>query len=72
MKGDSAVWIKCPYCNGEALANYKSNRFMGKCASAKCHRVFSVTQEQFASPQEYGAYLAKVMTQKGGKVNATR
>jgi len=61
MKGDNAVWIKCPYCGGDALANYKHNRFMGKCASTKCHKVFRVTQEQFASPQEYGAYLAKVI-----------
>lgn len=69
MKGDNAVWIKCPYCNGDALANYKHNKFMGKCASIKCHRVFSVTMVDFASSQEYGAYLAKVMTKTKGVNN---
>jgi len=66
-----AVYIKCPFCGGEALANYKHNRFMGKCASVKCHKVFKVTEQDFASTQEYGAYLAKVL-KKGVIDNAKR
>lgn len=60
-----AVIIKCPFCRGDALANYKNSKFLGKCANLECHKVFKISAENFASKQEWGAYLYQTM--KGGE-----
>ena len=59
MKG-AIFTVRCPFCGGEAMANYKSRGLLGKCISVKCHRVFRITEENFASKQEYGSYLESI------------
>jgi hypothetical protein len=44
MKKGDVLWIKCPYCSGTALGNYKHNPRMGKCTV--CHKVFGYKEKK--------------------------